>query len=85
MSVSCDSASSHGGWAQHLDGISFPMAADFHPKGQISEMYGVYNPERGNSRRSTFIIDKNGVIRYKKVYESGLPDNKELLAELDTL
>lgn len=85
VSVSCDSAFSHGGWAEHMGGIAFPMASDFHPKGQICEMYGVYNAERGNSRRATFIVDKEGVIRYKKVYESGLPDNQELLVELNKL
>ncbi|MBM2826328.1 MAG: putative alkyl hydroperoxide reductase [Dehalococcoidia bacterium] len=85
MSVSCDAVPSHQGFAEHMGGISFPMASDFHPKGQISELYGVYNPERGTSRRSTFIIDREGIIRYKKVYESGLPDNEELLVELAKL
>lgn len=37
-------------------------------------------------RRAAFIVDKDGVIRYAKVYEPGtIPECKELLAELAKL
>ena len=61
------------------------MLADFHPKGKIAEEFGVMNEERGLSRRATFIIDKDGVIRYKEIHTAGLPDNQKLLAELSKL
>lgn len=81
MSISCDSIFCHGAFAEKLDGISFPMLSDFHPKGQLSESYGVLS-ERGNSRRSVFIIDSQGILRWKKIYEQGLPEVQELLSEL---
>ena len=43
----------------------------------------MFNDERGNNARSIFIIDREGVIQWTKVYEPGnLPDHAELLAEL---
>jgi alkyl hydroperoxide reductase subunit AhpC len=63
----------------------FPVASDFHPKGEIAAKYGVYNEERGVARRCVFIIDENGVLRWSKIYTEGIPDNEELLAELDKL
>lgn len=60
--ISVDSVFSHRAWAAHL-GITFPLLADFHPKGAVAQKYGVYNDERGNSRRVTFLIDEQGTIR----------------------
>ncbi len=68
-----------------LGNIPYPVLADFHPKGEVSQLYGVYNEERGTSRRSVFIIDKEGVVRFKHVYESGLPDPAEIFKEVETL
>jgi peroxiredoxin len=34
-------------------------------------------------KRAIFIIDKQGVIRFAKEYDKGIPENTELLAELD--
>src|SRR3954469_23776332 len=42
--VSVDSAFSHKAFREHL-GISFPLLADFHPKGEVSRAYGVYIEE----------------------------------------
>lgn len=49
-------------------------------------MYGVFNPKLGRPDRATFIVDKQGVLRWTKRYEPGvLPDNAEILAELGKL
>lgn len=62
------------------------MLSDWHPKGQVSSLYGAYNIERGNPIRSVFIIDGDGIIRWKKTYGPGeLPEVPELLAELDRI
>jgi len=48
--------------------------------------YGVFNEKLGRSDRAIFVVDKQGIIRLVKVYESGVqPDNVELLAELRRL
>ena len=46
--------------------------------------YGVYNAERQLAQRSYFIVDKQGVVRYKRVLKPGeaLISNKALLEEV---
>ena len=85
LSISVDSIYSHGAYAEKLGGISFPMLSDFHPKGAISQLYGSYNEQYGRGRRSVFLIDSEGVLRWKRIYQTGLPDLEEILAELNKL
>ena len=82
LSVSVDSVFAHKAFAEKMGGINFPMLADFYPHGAVCSLYDCLRPE-GFPKRAVFIIDKQGVIRYRKEYEKGIPDNKELLAELD--
>ena len=87
MSISCDSIHSHNAFAEKLGGISFPMLSDFHPKGQMSSLYGVYNADRGTAVRAVFIVDTQGALRWRKLYPAGqgLPEVEELLAQLDQI
>lgn len=85
MSASVDSQFSHKAFGASLGGVTHPILSDFHPKGQVAEAYGVYNEEHGFVRRSVFIIDKDGIVRYKQVYSRGLPNVEEILAEVDKL
>lgn len=39
----------------------------------------------GMPKRAVFIIDKQGTVRFRKEYEKGIPENQELLAELDKI
>jgi peroxiredoxin (alkyl hydroperoxide reductase subunit C) len=54
--VSVDSAFSHKAFQQSL-GLSFPLLADFHPKGEVSRAYGVFIEERGHNQRALVMID----------------------------
>ena len=60
--------------------LNFPLLSDA-PNGTASQAYGVYNAERKLAIRSYFIVDKRGVVRYKKVLKPGEPlvPNEELL------
>ncbi len=42
--------------------MEFPLLSDF-PHRTVSQAYGVYDPERGNSKRNTLVVDKQGIIR----------------------
>ena len=53
--VSVDSAFSHKAFRQHL-GVTFPLLADFHPKGEVSRKYGAFIEERGHNNRSLVMI-----------------------------
>jgi peroxiredoxin len=63
--------------------LNFPLLSDF-PAGQAAQDYGVYNAERKLAVRSYFIVDKAGVVRYKKVLKAGEPlvPNEELLEQV---
>jgi peroxiredoxin len=62
LGVSVDSLWSHKAFAAQ-NNISYPLLADFHPKGAVAEKYGVYLPEKGISARTAFVIGKDGKIR----------------------
>jgi len=64
MAISIDSAPVHANFGSSLGGISYPMLADFHPKGAMAESYGTYMGERGMCDRATVIVDANGVVRH---------------------
>lgn len=63
--------------------LNFPLLSDY-PDGKTSQAYGVYNAERKLATRSYFIVDKQGVVRYKKVLvpKEPLVENDVLLAEV---
>jgi peroxiredoxin len=83
--VSVDSVYSHQAWRDAL-GIPFPLLADFHPKGAVAQQYGIYNEERGNSRRVTFVIDEQGVIREVIVSAAGdVPSAGAVCSVLDRI
>ena len=49
----------------------------------MGKAYGVFNDERGIDKRSAYVLDANGVVRWMKVYEPGtIPESKELLEQL---
>jgi alkyl hydroperoxide reductase subunit AhpC len=84
--VSVDSVPTNVAWANSLGGIPFPLLADFHPKGKVGMLYGVYNEDRGTERRSVFVIDSEGVIRNVREYAPGtLPDARQILEEVRAL
>ena len=54
-------------------GLNFPLLSDFNK--ETSRAYGALYEEfvmgmRGVSKRSAFVIDKNGVVRYSEVLEN---------------
>jgi peroxiredoxin len=63
--------------------LNFPLVSDY-PDLKTIEAYGVLEPQRRLAQRSYFIVDKQGVIRYKNVLGRGEPlvDNDALVAEI---
>jgi alkyl hydroperoxide reductase subunit AhpC len=86
LGVSCDHTASHRAWATALGGLPYPELSDWEPKGQMSRSYGLWNPERGASKRAVLIIDKDGIVRYRREYTApDLPDMEEILHTLRQL
>ena len=86
LGISIDSRPTQTAFATALGGIPYPLLADFHPKGRVAQLYGVYNDDRGAANRAVFVIDKDGVIRFKRVYAS-MPEFSvsEVLGEVGKL
>ena len=78
LGISADSLFSHEAWAKH-QGISYPLLSDIHH--QVSEAYGVHNPERNCPRRATFILDREGRVQFKELYGPGQLPNPDRLLE----
>lgn len=66
--------------------LNFPLLSDF-PNLKTIQDFGVLIPERRLAQRSYFIVDKQGVVRYKKVLKQGedLVPNETLIQELKKL
>lgn len=58
------------------EGLEYPLVSDFWPHGAVSRAYGVFDEDKGCAVRGTFIIDKEGVVRWTVV--NGLPDARDL-------
>jgi peroxiredoxin len=85
LAVSVDSPYANRVFADQ-EGLTFPLLSDFWPHGEVARRYQVFNRERGFADRGTFIIDKQGIIRYQTVNRTGEPrdpdDYRKVLAEL---
>ena len=85
LGISVDNIWSHKAFAEKLN-ITYPLLSDFHPKGKVASSYGLYLEDKGITNRATVIIDKDGIVRYVKVYDiPTVRDNEELLKTLEEL
>ena len=82
MGISANVTFSQKAFADFLK-LNFPLLSDF-PNMKTMQEYGVFNADRKLAQRSYFIIDKQGVIRFKRVLKQGeaLLPNEELLDEV---
>jgi peroxiredoxin len=71
LALSCDSMYTQRIWAEK-EGYNFPVLADFWPHGAVAQAYGIFDEARGCALRGTFVIDKEGIVRWSVV--NGLGD-----------
>lgn len=86
IGLSVDSIYSHGAWAA-VRGITFPLLADFHPKGEVARRYNVWREPDGFSERALYLVNADGIIRYAHVSPQlhHVPDIYELFEVIDGL
>src|SRR6201999_158897 len=63
VGISVDGAWCHAAFAKDHH-LHLPLAADFEPKGAVSQAFGAYRAKEGFSERALFVIDKDGVITW---------------------
>lgn len=86
LGISIDPQPSKSAWAKSLGTISFDLLSDSYPHGEVARKYGVFRDKEGFSERAVFLIDKEGRIRWSRVYDiPEQPKNEELLAQLGAL
>ena len=61
LGISVDSRFSNREFAKQL-GLTYPLLSDFQRK--VSKEYGIFNKEHGFANRTTFVVDKQGIIRH---------------------
>ena len=85
VAVSCDAMYSLRAWAD-AEGHFFPLLSDFWPHGDTAKAYGVFSEENGFAIRGTFLVDRDGVIRWTLVNGPGeardFSGYRDALAEL---
>jgi peroxiredoxin len=85
LAVSCDPMPSLRMFAES-EGLRFPLLSDFWPHGAAARSYGFFNESLGAAERGTFVIDRQGVVRWSVRTEMGtardLADYQKALADL---
>jgi peroxiredoxin len=75
-------------FADHL-GVPFPLLSDWSREtcGAYGVRYDVWKEHDGLAKRSLFVIDRGGVIRYRWMSEDALvtPDEQEAIDLMGTL
>lgn len=86
LSVSCDPAPTQAAFAKD-QGFSHPLLSDFWPHGEVARSYGVFLEQVGAANRGTFVIDREGILRWSVVTELGVArstdDYVTALAQID--
>jgi peroxiredoxin len=63
LGISCDPLFALRAFAD-VDGLNFPLLSDFWPHGEVSRAYDVFDERTGAARRSSYVIDREGVVRW---------------------
>ena len=61
LAISCDSKHSQRVWSEQ-QGFGFPVLSDFWPHGATAQAYGVFDQALGCAVRTTFLVDRAGVV-----------------------
>jgi alkyl hydroperoxide reductase subunit AhpC len=83
LAISADSPFSHAAFAK-ARGFAFPLLSDIHRK--TIRDYDVLDEERNVAYRSTFVIDRDGVLRWGQAGDREMVrDGREIIRVLDVI
>lgn len=79
LGLSVDPEPSKKAWASVLSLEKLNILSDFKPLAEVAKDLDIYNEKLNASERANFLIDEEGNLIWKKVYElSTLPDLDEI-------
>ncbi|MBR7744057.1 peroxiredoxin [Phycicoccus sp. BSK3Z-2] len=70
--ISCDAMFSLRAWAD-IQGYFFPLLSDAWPHGEVARAYGVLDERSGAPIRGTFLVGRDGRVRWSVVHGIGEP------------
>lgn len=84
LGISGDYVFSHHEWAK-FHKLQFPLLSDHDHK--VARLYGSYNEQSGYNKRTVFLVDREGIVRYSNLdFKAGdMKDYAALRAELEKL
>jgi peroxiredoxin len=77
LGVSVDSPYTQRVFADR-DGMKFPLLADFWPHGATAQAYGIFDETAGVATRASFLIDGEGIVRWRTLSDIGHPRDHAL-------
>jgi peroxiredoxin len=85
LGLSVDGVWSHQAFAENRH-LTFPLLADFEPKGEVSRRYGSYDTSAGESQRNLFVLDADGTVFWSHHSPDDVnPGADGILAALDAM
>lgn len=85
LGISVDNVWSHLAFAK-ANNLHFPLLSDFNPKGNVSKLYNSYDDKEGVSKRTLYVIDKDGKIIWGYISPIGInPGADGILKALENL
>ncbi|MFB0534794.1 MAG: peroxiredoxin [Anaerolineae bacterium] len=86
LGLSVDSVPCKKAWAEDMGVKETSLLADFWPHGGVAQAFGIFREKNGFSQRAVFLVDREGVVRFKKIYPMReVPDIGEILKALENL
>ncbi len=76
IGISIDSPASNAEFAKKI-GVNFPLLSDMNRK--VSKEYGILNEEKQFANRTTFVVDKQGVIQFIEEGNSAIDPNNAVM------
>jgi peroxiredoxin len=85
VGISVDSAFSHKAFRNHL-GVTMPLLADFHPKGEVARAYGLWSEDYGVAGRALVLIGPDGIVEWAhRTPALEYPGVEEIFQKLESL
>jgi len=80
LGLSVDSVPCKRAWAEAIGVQQTSLLADFWPHGGVAQAYGIFREKHGSSERAVLVLDREGVVRFKKIYPiREVPDIAEII------
>lgn len=70
LGISVDSRHALRAMAEQ-EGLGYDLLSDFWPHGAVARAYGVFDESTGAASRGSFVIDREGIVRWAVVNDIG--------------